>query len=64
MRAISPQDKRTTFITFFKKTLAFLQKIRARWKTHSSRDSDLSVLVIKQIALAPKWFSVIWPAPN
>ena len=51
----------------FKKTVAILKNIRARWKTHSSRDNHVCVLrniVIKQIALAQKRLSAKTVAPN
>ena len=45
-RSISTQDKRTTFVAFFKKTVAYLKNFRARWKTRSFRDNEVFAIVI------------------
>jgi len=36
------------------KAVAFLKNIRARWKTHSSKDNELCVTAIKQISASAK----------
>ena len=52
--AQSHQDKRTTFVAFLKKTVAFLKNIWPRWKIHSTGDKDVCVIVIKQIRASAK----------
>jgi len=44
-----PKAKAQAFCLIWK-AVAFLKNIRARWKTHSSRDNDVCVIVIKQIS--------------
>jgi len=42
------------FVTFLKKTVAFLKNSRARWKTHSFRGNDVCVIVIKHLSACAK----------
>jgi len=61
MRSISSQDKRTTFVAIFKKTVALLKNIRARWKTHNFRDNDVCVIVINHLSGSAKiaWRQIV-----